>query len=66
MQKRNGGKTVDERKLFHGTESTLVNTICQQNFDWRVCGLHGTSFGKGESGTDCLHVGAEGGTRNSE
>lgn len=47
MQKRNGGKSVDERKLFHGTESALVNTICQQNFDWRVCGLHGTSFGKG-------------------
>lgn len=49
MQKRNGGKTVDERQLFHGTSSSLVDAICQQNFDWRVCGLHGTSYGKGKS-----------------
>nr|XP_014714683.2 LOW QUALITY PROTEIN: protein mono-ADP-ribosyltransferase PARP12 [Equus asinus] len=47
MQKRNGGKTVDERQLFHGTSASFVDAICQQNFDWRVCGLHGTSYGKG-------------------
>ncbi|KAF4020354.1 hypothetical protein G4228_011780 [Cervus hanglu yarkandensis] len=47
MQKRNGGKTVDERQLFHGTSTGLVDAICQQNFDWRVSGLHGTSYGKG-------------------
>ncbi|XP_036184454.1 protein mono-ADP-ribosyltransferase PARP12 isoform X1 [Myotis myotis] len=47
MQKRNGGKAVDERQLFHGTSTGLVDAICQQNFDWRVCGLHGTSYGKG-------------------
>ncbi|XP_036086717.1 protein mono-ADP-ribosyltransferase PARP12 [Rousettus aegyptiacus] len=47
MQKRNEGKTVDERQLFHGTSASFVEAICQQNFDWRVCGLHGTSFGKG-------------------
>uniref|UniRef100_A0A8D0MD69 Poly [ADP-ribose] polymerase 12 n=1 Tax=Sus scrofa TaxID=9823 RepID=A0A8D0MD69_PIG len=47
MQKRNGGKAVDERQLFHGTSTSLVDAICQQNFDWRVNGLHGTSYGKG-------------------
>ncbi|XP_051691620.2 protein mono-ADP-ribosyltransferase PARP12 [Oryctolagus cuniculus] len=47
MQKQNGGKAVDERQLFHGTNTSFVDAICQQNFDWRVCGLHGTSYGKG-------------------
>ncbi|XP_048196283.1 protein mono-ADP-ribosyltransferase PARP12 [Perognathus longimembris pacificus] len=47
MQKRNEGKEVDERQLFHGTSANFVDAICQQNFDWRVCGLHGTSYGKG-------------------
>lgn len=47
MQKRDGDKTVDERQLFHGTNSAFVDAICQQNFDWRICGLHGTTFGKG-------------------
>ncbi|XP_012623451.1 protein mono-ADP-ribosyltransferase PARP12 [Microcebus murinus] len=47
MQKQNGGKVVDERQLFHGTSASFVDAICQQNFDWRVCGLHGTSYGKG-------------------
>ncbi|XP_053783023.1 protein mono-ADP-ribosyltransferase PARP12 [Desmodus rotundus] len=47
MQKKNGGKTVDERQLFHGTDDDFVDAICQQNFDWRICGLHGTNYGKG-------------------
>lgn len=47
MQKKNGGKAVDERQLFHGTSASFVDAICQQNFDWRICGLHGTSYGKG-------------------
>ncbi|KAM9216406.1 protein mono-ADP-ribosyltransferase PARP12 [Dugong dugon] len=47
MQKRRGGKAVDERQLFHGTSACFVDAICQQNFDWRICGLHGTSYGKG-------------------
>nr|XP_013013984.1 poly [ADP-ribose] polymerase 12 [Cavia porcellus] len=47
MQKRNEGKEVDERQLFHGTATSFVDAICQQNFDWRICGLHGTSYGKG-------------------
>ncbi|KFP57773.1 Poly [ADP-ribose] polymerase 12, partial [Cathartes aura] len=47
MQKSNGGKAVDERFLFHGTSKKYVDAICQQNFDWRICGLHGTVYGKG-------------------
>ncbi|XP_043944097.1 protein mono-ADP-ribosyltransferase PARP12-like [Protopterus annectens] len=47
MKKRNSGKDVDERLLFHGTEKSIVDAICQQNFDWRICGTHGTLYGKG-------------------
>ncbi|XP_033881063.1 protein mono-ADP-ribosyltransferase PARP12-like isoform X2 [Acipenser ruthenus] len=47
MKKKTGGKVVDERTLFHGTEKALLEAICQQNFDWRMCGVHGTAYGKG-------------------
>ncbi|XP_072508685.1 protein mono-ADP-ribosyltransferase PARP12 isoform X2 [Notamacropus eugenii] len=47
MKKSNGGQEVDERFLFHGTRPEYVDAICHQNFDWRICGLHGTSYGKG-------------------
>ncbi|XP_042323210.1 protein mono-ADP-ribosyltransferase PARP12-like [Sceloporus undulatus] len=47
MKKANEGKTVDERQLFHGTNKSHVDAICQQNFDWRICGVHGTAYGKG-------------------
>ncbi|XP_053114680.1 protein mono-ADP-ribosyltransferase PARP12-like [Hemicordylus capensis] len=47
MKKVNGGKNVDERPLFHGTSKNHVDAICQQNFDWRICGVHGTAYGKG-------------------
>uniref|UniRef100_A0A8C2UG59 Poly(ADP-ribose) polymerase family member 12 n=1 Tax=Coturnix japonica TaxID=93934 RepID=A0A8C2UG59_COTJA len=46
MQKSNGGKT-DERFLFHGTSKKHIDAICHQNFDWRICGLNGTVYGKG-------------------
>ncbi|KAM4675736.1 protein mono-ADP-ribosyltransferase TIPARP-like [Discoglossus pictus] len=36
-----------ERHLFHGTEGSLVEAICRQNFDARVCGKHGTVYGQG-------------------
>ncbi|KAK2539657.1 poly [ADP-ribose] polymerase 12, partial [Columba guinea] len=48
MQKSNGGKAADERFLFHGTSEKYIDAICQQNFDWRICGLHGTVYGKGK------------------
>uniref|UniRef100_A0A7M4FM44 Poly(ADP-ribose) polymerase family member 12 n=1 Tax=Crocodylus porosus TaxID=8502 RepID=A0A7M4FM44_CROPO len=47
MHKRNAGKAVAEKFLFHGTSKQYVDAICQQNFDWRVCGLNGTVYGKG-------------------
>ncbi|NXL92813.1 PAR12 polymerase, partial [Alectura lathami] len=47
MKRENGGKEVKERLLFHGTERTLQEEICTRNFDWRTCGSHGTSYGKG-------------------
>uniref|UniRef100_W5NK20 Poly [ADP-ribose] polymerase n=2 Tax=Lepisosteus oculatus TaxID=7918 RepID=W5NK20_LEPOC len=47
MMKRNGGNSVLERFLFHGTEKSFIEAICEQNFDWRVCGVHGSLYGKG-------------------
>ncbi|XP_062448692.1 zinc finger CCCH-type antiviral protein 1-like [Rhea pennata] len=47
MKKENGGKEVDERLLFHGTKSSLLEAICSQNFDWRICGTNGTVYGRG-------------------
>ncbi|NXG55286.1 PAR12 polymerase, partial [Hemiprocne comata] len=47
MQKTNGGKAADERFLFHGTSRKYIDAICQQNFDWRICGIHGTVYGRG-------------------
>ncbi|KAI1905461.1 hypothetical protein AGOR_G00016430 [Albula goreensis] len=47
MQKKNEGKGVDQQLLFHGTDWSLVSAICEQNFDWRICGIHGTHYGKG-------------------
>lgn len=47
MMKKNEGKTVNQLYLFHGTDKLLVEAICEQNFDWRICGVHGTVYGKG-------------------
>ncbi|GAA6086734.1 protein mono-ADP-ribosyltransferase PARP12-like [Tachysurus ichikawai] len=47
MKERNGGREVDERLLFHGTQESLIEAICEQNFDWRICGVNGTLYGKG-------------------
>ncbi|NWH37320.1 PAR12 polymerase, partial [Chloropsis hardwickii] len=47
MKKENGGKEVQEKRLFHGTDITSMETICNQNFDWRICGSNGTNYGKG-------------------
>lgn len=47
MKERSGGKLVDEKYLFHGTDESLIEAICEQNFDWRMCGVHGTAYGKG-------------------
>ncbi|XP_058630360.1 protein mono-ADP-ribosyltransferase PARP12-like [Onychostoma macrolepis] len=47
MKKHNGGRDVTEKQLFHGTDSTHLDAICHNNFDWRICGTHGTAYGKG-------------------
>ncbi|XP_059904547.1 uncharacterized protein LOC132454943 isoform X3 [Gadus macrocephalus] len=47
MKTRNGGHSVVEKKLFHGTDSKFIDPICCSNFDWRICGTHGTILGKG-------------------
>ncbi|NXS89824.1 PAR12 polymerase, partial [Erpornis zantholeuca] len=47
MKKENGGKEVQEKLLFHGTDVMSMKTICTQNFDWRICGSNGTNYGKG-------------------
>ncbi|KAM8752126.1 protein mono-ADP-ribosyltransferase PARP12 [Acanthopagrus schlegelii] len=47
MMMRNGGKAVNQQYLFHGTDESLIEAICEQNFDWRMCGVHGTAYGKG-------------------
>ena len=44
---KKAGNDPEERQLFHGTKSETVDAICQQGFDWRMCGRHGTKYGKG-------------------
>ena len=36
-----------EKKLFHGTSHEYIDSICKQNFDWRVSGKNATKYGKG-------------------
>ncbi|KAM5170786.1 protein mono-ADP-ribosyltransferase PARP12-like isoform 2-T2 [Mantella aurantiaca] len=47
MKKKNMGIPVDERQLFHGTDSDKTDAICKENFDWRVCGTNGVVYGQG-------------------
>ena len=48
MKKRNGGKPVLQKQLFHGTQEMYADAICRQNFDWRLSGTTvGTLYGKG-------------------
>ncbi|XP_056373932.1 protein mono-ADP-ribosyltransferase PARP12-like [Hyla sarda] len=47
MKNRNQGQDVKEMRLFHGTDTAHIDAICNQNFDWRLCGTHGTAYGQG-------------------
>jgi len=48
MQRDNvSGEPVNEKFLFHGTSKNAVDAICANNFDWRLCGSHGTVYGQG-------------------
>lgn len=41
---------VNEEFLFHGTDSSNVDKICETNFNWRLCGNKiGHRYGKGVS-----------------
>ncbi|KAM3836114.1 protein mono-ADP-ribosyltransferase PARP11-like [Diretmus argenteus] len=40
-------KEIKERRLFHGTKTQNVQNICTYNFDFRLPGNNGHSFGKG-------------------
>ncbi|XP_040886073.1 protein mono-ADP-ribosyltransferase PARP11-like isoform X2 [Toxotes jaculatrix] len=42
-----GVKEIQERRLFHGTDAKNVDSICKYNFDLRLAGQHGHSYGKG-------------------
>ncbi|XP_030575576.1 protein mono-ADP-ribosyltransferase PARP11-like [Archocentrus centrarchus] len=42
-----GIKEIQERRLFHGTKIKNVRSICKYNFDVRLAGQNGHSFGKG-------------------
>ncbi|XP_062850762.1 protein mono-ADP-ribosyltransferase PARP12 [Trichomycterus rosablanca] len=47
MKKNNSGRDATEKQLFHGTDSKHIDAICLNNFDWRICGTHGTAYGRG-------------------
>ena len=36
-----------EMLLYHGTSQEVVDAICRQNFNFRLCGKHVTAYGKG-------------------
>jgi len=45
---RKRSSPVDAMLLFHGTGQKYIEAICQQGFDWRMCGASvGTLYGKG-------------------
>ncbi|XP_048248096.1 protein mono-ADP-ribosyltransferase PARP12-like [Haliotis rufescens] len=48
LQMSNDQVNIDERQLFHGTDTIdVVNDICINNFDFRVSGKNATVYGKG-------------------
>ncbi|XP_066911705.1 protein mono-ADP-ribosyltransferase PARP11-like [Clytia hemisphaerica] len=47
LAKKLGENNVNELELYHGTDATVVDGICKQNFDWRLNGKNATMFGQG-------------------
>ena len=47
MQEDLGEMHMNERRLFHGTSTEVVPDICEEGFDWRLCGKNATKYGKG-------------------
>ena len=51
---------VDVRYLFHGTTADSVNSICHENFDWRLHGAsNGQAFGRGTYFSTDPHLAAK-------
>ena len=49
MEKKNGGMSVRQEILFHGTTESVLYAICQQNFDHRLSGTRvGAKYGQGK------------------
>ncbi|KAI5094182.1 zinc finger CCCH type domain containing 1-like [Silurus meridionalis] len=46
MKEKDKGKE-NEKRLFHGTRSEHVDTICKQNIDWKISARISTPYGKG-------------------
>ncbi|XP_056373923.1 zinc finger CCCH-type antiviral protein 1-like isoform X1 [Hyla sarda] len=47
MKNVNQGQDVRETRLFHGADTAHIDDICNQNFDWHLCGTNGTAYGQG-------------------
>uniref|UniRef100_A0A8C6TQP8 Poly [ADP-ribose] polymerase n=1 Tax=Neogobius melanostomus TaxID=47308 RepID=A0A8C6TQP8_9GOBI len=47
LMRIHGVTDIQERRLFHGTKNSNVDSICKYNFDIRVAGYHGHVYGKG-------------------
>ncbi|XP_060070763.1 uncharacterized protein LOC132550688 [Ylistrum balloti] len=42
-----GQNQINEKQLFHGTNTKAFDAICREGLDWRMCGENGTAFGQG-------------------
>lgn len=47
---------IPERRLFHGTDTKNVDSICKYNFDLRKPKTNGRTFGNGKTATAMNHV----------
>lgn len=54
MLEDNGETQLNEKILFHGTAPRVVESICREGFDWRMCGRHGVAYGQGLDILLCL------------
>jgi hypothetical protein len=45
--RRLGPDGLNEKLLWHGCSGPVVLPIASGGFDWRLCGLHGTAYGRG-------------------
>lgn len=42
-----GEPNINERLLYHGSDMSVIDAICAQNFDWRLSGKHAVAYGQG-------------------